>query len=479
MNAIVPVVSHGRRHSATFYALLPIVLFALAVVSWCTFSLAMLNGVLMMAPPIGLALLPFSLFCIYALYSLAALWLTLTVTHSSVPTVGLRFAAVAIGCMLAVASAAFIAARIRETGEGEYGPWAVGGLFAYAISGVLLLVAHVSSITSRPGPGLPWKILLVAGTWVVSITGIMACPALLQEWIQVSKIQASRQIRLDSYDPVALALCDGNVQRARSILVQPQYQASPWPAIQCISTHGWIDEHQRGRIFFAERVPVVLDAILKYEQQNGVASRPGCTELQIQLLRKLIQERPRALASYRERGLRVDCTTDDPHRSPEWWHVAFGDAEHLRDLSQLVAVGIDLLQRDAGRGQLLSSNVNSFVRKIASDPLLEMVEHGMDLQAPDRRAPHLAVEVMWRRFERSSQDRGSVEKLLAMTGEPTYEQVVEAAEVGWYEFSQRSRDERYDHAALRSYIATLRATTQHDPPDAKAVQTVLDYLESE
>lgn len=367
--------------------------------------------------------------------------------------------------------------RVRERGYDEYTRWIVVALFLYAATGVFLLIKHLSNAPARPSLRLTFRLLIVAGTWIASAAAIAGAPALLDNWIRLTKVQASRKIHLDSYEPLATALCASDLDRARAILTRPGYEASPWPAIQCISTLGWVDEQRTGLIFFPERVPVVLDAILAYERQNGIASTPGCTQLQAHLLGKLVAEHPASLVLYRDRGLSIDCTTDDERRTPRWWSIVYGRGVELTELTQLVSLDIDPLQRDASGAQLLGSNSNSFVWKASTDTLLKMVELGMELQAPDHRSPHLAVEVMWRRFDRAAPGGEALEKLAALTGEPTYEQVIESAKVNWYEFLTRANDDRYEHRGVRAYIAKLRdAAEERDDLDPDALARVLDYL---
>ena len=453
------------RNRMALLALSPLLLFALVAPAYWAFYIFQLSmGVVALFFPWGLLLAPSGIglgtgLIVGALASLVAMGFMLY-RHPSSRAWGWAFPAIPLA-LLCIGSWAFARGKLAEqVAAGLDVGWAAlvmlaQGAYVLVVVLLLLLIALPYKVASREGA---WKRLGgVVLFWAMSLLAIGHAQSWARGHLTGLRDGLAEAIATDSRNPLVRATCSGNLSQANDLLERSGKPLS----------EGTLDALKRECLrsntsrFFAERIPVVLQATLAFEARVPSAGPRGCSKRQQALLRTIYENDfpDIALRAFLDRGLPIQCAvTPGSDEIPVWWSVASPqpgfdlDTERIRRLEIL---GIDLLQQNGQGLDLVGANPNYFMSGASDATLLRLFELGLRDQA-DGRTPHgLVIEVMRRRFGLGTADSDSADfaRLYERVGDPTREQLLHVEAKAPWMLPSTTQALSGNEARLRQYVA--------------------------
>jgi hypothetical protein len=336
---------------------------------------------------------------------------------------------------------------------------------------VALIVAL--RVRLRPPPTAPGQrgisAYVIAGAsivafWVISAAGVIYFQEQIGPLVKSMRVAAApwsdpRYQHYADRGAIADSICRGDLESAGKALRRdavPVTQASVFAVMECLTATRWTNGGRTTEtVFMAERVPLILEVILRSERALGINSVNGCTPMQVSLQKELMQlHQLPSLRFFVDRHLSLNC--NDSSGKPVFWS---GGLRSVADLKRLRSMGVDLYARDSTGQQVLTANPDHFIDTVDGDVLWYLVDQGVELEDPRHLALPFNVELMLRI---EGQGRGALPiapqmaaKLVARVGEPTTQALV--ASVQKYE----PRGRRFD-VLVTSYRA--RVTGQEKAP---------------
>lgn len=277
-------------------------------------------------------------------------------------------------------------------------------------------------------------LLLVIGTGGVSAALLLTLAHAQQAWRRDALARGEHAVveqalqEARAANPFAQAFCTGRLDAAAALAKAPEHVGDPALLARLV---GECLESGSPPALDIAREAVMLDALLTHRQlmTNKGAKLAPCSEPFVGFILRLYSaHRIDSLRALRDAGVAIDC--DDPQitsprRTPAWWRVRFSSALDDRVLRDLQSLGIDLKARDETGAQILDGHNPA---EMGDRALLHLVESGLDLDPVSDWAPHLSVELMFRRYSNTQErDPQTLKRLLQQVGEPTLAQLEHAA----------------------------------------------------
>lgn len=344
-----------------------------------------------------------------------------------------RLVAVLVATLAGIVPAVVIGSL--ATGRNASGPQPLH--YVYFAPYVLIAAATVFAIVLRRAGRMQIAarvLLLVTGTGVVSAALLLALAHAQQAWHRDALArgeysvveQALQEAR--AANPFAQAFCAGRIDAAAALAKAPEHVGDP--ALLARLVRDCLVPGSPPALDIA-REAVMLDALLAHRQRmasKGVKLAP-CTEPFLGFLVRLYAARRiDSLRALRNAGVAIDCDDpqiSSPRRTPAWWRVRYRGALDDGVLRDLQSLGIDLKARDEWGAQILDGHNSA---EMSDRALLHLVESGLDLDPASDWAPHLSVELMFRRYSNPpDRDPETLDRLLQRIGEPTLAQLEHAA----------------------------------------------------
>jgi hypothetical protein len=455
----------ARRNRAALLALLPLVVLALGACVYWVYLVAHISlGAVALFFPLAVLVLPTSFgLCLSlvvatfgGLGSLCTmLWMGASARRWlwAAPAALLGFAYIGMWPFLRDSLAELV-------GAGFSVDWAAAALLA---NGAFALVAGLMAVLivlpERAAPRYAvWRGLVgIALVWAASFSALGPALGWVREDLQSRSISLVDEISTEgNRNPIVVAVCAGRLAEAAE-LIRSQGRQLGEGDVDALQSRCLRTNTSR---FYAERVGVVLDAILAWEARGASQVPQVCTSRQKSLLRRVYENDfpDAAMQAFAARGLPIVCPLGAQESEPVWWSVVHSAHElDAQRLTRLQALGIDLQQTDNQGLGFVGANPNGLIDASLSDAaLLRLAELGLRDQ-PGGQTPHaLVIEVMKRRHGLGAGDAASPDLLRAfqLVGEPTDAQLREVLErapfmLRAYSDTQREREPQLRDAIVR------------------------------
>lgn len=379
-----------------FHALLPAALLKLGYLALGLLGLPFLLITALWNPLVLLLLLTLVPATLAAAAGYISLWTGLLEPRRGSGWRGAAQLAVTIGA--AIAALVFFkvhssAARPGTTFNTEYWTaWALLALAWFAVIGPLLALAWSRPWLRDQPPGLPASKLIVLACWFATAAiawfGHMALAAsIAQRSGRAPTLQERLAVAVEA-DPIAAALCAGNLEAAARAL-----EASEWPEAidahkildRCIAHDRWYERLIGRQRQYPERLPLAIKAVARTQHSRS------CSPLHVELLRRVVQIDPLALPLVSRSGVYILCWAREGAQQPLWWTAlqTTADPAILRErIRALESAGVQWDGAD-GRGKtVLDYDV---LERLPDDALLQVLKGGFGA-GPDLRA-RLAIEI--------------------------------------------------------------------------------------
>ncbi|CAN7392115.1 hypothetical protein [Acidovorax delafieldii] len=453
------------RNRVALLALSPLLLFALIAPAYWAFYVFQLSiGAVALFFPFGLLIAPSGIgigigLIVGAPASLVAMGFMLY-RHSSSRVWGWAFPAIPLAASCIVFWAFAQGKLAEQVAAGLDMDWAALVMLAqgaYVLAVVLLvpLILLPQKMASREGT---WKRLVgVALFWAMSLLAIGHAQSWTRGQLASSRDGLADALATDSQNPLVRATCSGNLSKANDLLEHSGNTLSEG-ALDALVRECLRSNTSR---FYAERIPLVLQATLAFEARQPSAAPTGCSKRQQALLRTIYQNDfpDIALRAFLDRGLPIQCAvTSGSDEIPVWWSVAYPqhgfdlDTERIQRLERLE---IDLLQQNGQGLDFVGANPNYFISGASDATLLRLVELGLRDEAGGRTPHGLVIEVMRRRFGLGTADSnsGDFARLYERVGDPTREQLLHVQAKAPWMLPSTTQDLSGNEARLRQYLA--------------------------
>lgn len=419
-----------------FLALLPAMGAVLLVLATALLALALAGVIMLVVPPAGLAVLALAAASSVALLSCAALWWAL---WGAAPPAFQRWCsmmrmAALLGCGVALfflISMTGSALSLPQPLPGSTNRWAMLATFE-ALLGYLVLAPALVFVwrradgLNRPVP-MATALSSVVLAWAASAGLAVATAPLLTQTLAAQRERQAAVIDAGTAEPVAVALCKGDLRQAAAELARPGARPDGATIARRCTANDL--KGGGGRVFFPERVELALQAIVLAERQAGVDPATGCTPWQRDLLRTLYRSDARRLAQFAALGLPIDCPVgrEGEDARPLWW----GIFKHLDAQSPLPLEGLQTMdrlgvawQRRAHDGKRwLDHSVDWLaLGHVPNASLVHLLERTGSTDA----SPGVVAAVAMARLRNglTADERRRLDALAERIGEPTREQIV-------------------------------------------------------
>lgn len=281
-------------------------------------------------------------------------------------------------------------ARPGTTFNTEYWTaWALLGLAWFAVNGPLLALAWSRPWLRDQPPGLPASKLIVLACWFATAAIAWFGHTALAASIAQRSGRAATPQELLAVDPIAAALCAGDLEAAARALEaseRPESIDAHKILDRCIAHDRWYERLTGRQTQHPERLPLAIKAVARAQR-----IRVDCGPLHVELLRRVVQIDPLALPLVRRGGVHILCWAPEGVQPPLWWAAlqTTADPAVLRErVRALESAGVQWNDRDSRGKTVLGCDV---LERLPDDALLQVLEGGIGLDA-DLRA-RLAIEI--------------------------------------------------------------------------------------
>jgi hypothetical protein len=269
--------------------------------------------------------------------------------------------------------------------------WALLALAWFVATGPLLVLAWSRPWLRDQTPGLPASKLVVLACWFATAAIAWFGHAALADSIAQRSGRAATPQERRALDPVAAALCAGDLTAAARAL-----DAAGWSQSidarkildRCVAHDGWYERLTGRQRQYPERLPIAINAVVAAIRSQQFAD--DCGPLHVELLRRVVQIDPLALPLVHRAGVHILCWGPDGSQ-PLWWTAlqTTTDPATLRErVRALDSARVQWGDRD-GRGEtVLGAEV---VERLPDDALLQVLEGGIIFDANLR--ARLAIEI--------------------------------------------------------------------------------------
>jgi len=308
---------------------------------------------------------------------------------------------------------------------------------------------------------LAW--LAILAFWALTGFTLFATQDYFKQYLVKIRIDTENVIESDNSNPIVIAVCAGQLKQAEELLLKIGQKLDQGDIdhliSSCLKKRVGDSRSNKPTPFLADRVAVVLKAILVYEKANAIPIQNGCSQQRSQLLNVIYRNNvsETGLQAFQQLGLPVNCQfkLNDGSSHPAWWSLVYSAPMEVTydKLIRLEKAGISLSQTDSNGHQFLSSNWNGFDTYADDSAILHLIERGLDTNFTVPETPPLSIEVMRRRFGIRYYDTKTedFEKLLKRVGEPVLQQLLDVKAERWWGFPTRN-DQDKRGAALLDYV---------------------------
>jgi hypothetical protein len=434
-----------NRSQVWFLVLMPVVCAVVAVLSVGLLAL-LFSGMLFLAFPIfGAPIVFVALGCAACVAAFAWLWHSLWTGLTRVPPHHLAIARVLAlaGCVPSIGYFEFFRQRAGEPGQSTLalllGVIGVEALFAYVAVGLLLVFLRWRPMPEAAEIGRGRALALVLVAWIGFVSLAIVATGSMEKAMRVAQSEAwsakgdreqAQAVNASIIEPVARALCMGNLNQAAAALARPDAN----PDVEGILLLCLTNSRGYDTVAYPERYPLALEAVLAAERRKGLDSAVGCTQWQQKLLVPTYRYGPQHLALFASKGLPVDCLDEQAtgSRAPLWWKIlpSIGGMS-LENLQLMDRAGLDWQRRDDHQQTLFQERHNvRWWSQLSNDALLFLVERTLPKEG--ELTTWAVSQVLRCRFRRSwsAQQQASVNALIARSGELSRRQVAEGHYVG-------------------------------------------------